>query len=69
MKTGRILWFDGTEGLVVDETGKPFYMHESTLPELVSDPESLTNRKIRFYLYENAYSSQVDRVEFIPKGE
>lgn len=65
MKTGRIAWFDGLEGLVVDEEWKPYYMHKSSLPELVSDPESLTNKKIRFSIYENAYSYQLDRVEFI----
>lgn len=68
MKTGRIAWFDGAEGLVVDETGKQHYMHKSSLLELVSDPESLTNKEIRFSIYESAYSYQVDRVEFIPQN-
>jgi hypothetical protein len=67
MKTGRILWFDGLEGLVVDDQGKSYYMHKSTLPETSLYPESLTNRKIRFYLYENAYSVQIDKIELMPE--
>lgn len=68
MKTGKIVWFDGAEGLVVDETGKPHYMYKSALPALVSDPGSLANKEIRFSIYESAYSYQVDRVEFIPQN-
>lgn len=67
MKTGRIAWFDGTEGLVVDETGKPYYMYKSTLPENALDPESLTNKKIRFSIYENVTTFQVDQIKFIPE--
>jgi hypothetical protein len=67
MKTGRIAWFDGLEGLVVDETGTPFYMYRTALPESGLDPESLTNRKIKFSIYSYAATIQVDQVEFIPE--
>lgn len=67
MKTGKIVWFDGAEGLVVDETGKPYYMYKSALPALVSDPGSLANKEIRFSIYENATTFQVDQIKFIPE--
>jgi len=68
-KAGKVLWFDKVagEGLVVDEKGTPYYVHQGAIQKSKNKkPSKLKdNARVKFTIYENAYLTQVDKIKEI----
>lgn len=64
-KHGKILWFDGQDGMILCiETKKQYYFHVSSLPIVFNN---LKGYPVKFSLYTNLYMNQVDSVKFYNK--
>lgn len=63
---GRVQWFDKTsgEGMILDDKeGKSYYVHYSAIVSKQKRKNLDQGKEVRFQLYENLYTKQVDRVQ------
>lgn len=67
-KAGKVLWFDQMvgEGLIIDDFGHTYYVHESAIVGSNLKKETglklKDNSKVKFTIYENGFLSQIDKI-------
>lgn len=67
-KAGKVQWFDieKGEGMIVDlKDGSSYYVHYSAIESKEKFKKLEKGEEVKFSLYENLYSKQVDRVKEI----